>query len=87
VNTILPALIMLDLNLPKMDGFEILRTIRGDSKLRVIPVIVLSSSSEERQVRRAYELGAIAYVVKPMNDFVDLVGDLERFWLRRAELP
>jgi len=87
VNTILPALIMLDLNLPKMDGFEILRTIRGDSKLRVIPVIVLSSSSEKRQVRRAYELGANAYVVKPMNDFVDLVGDLERFWLRRAELP
>ena len=87
VNTILPALVMLDLNLPKMDGFEILRAIRADSKLRVIPVIVLSSSSEERQVHRAYELGANAYVVKPMNDFVDLVGDLERFWLRRAELP
>jgi CheY-like chemotaxis protein len=87
VNAILPALVMLDLNLPKMDGFEILRAIRADSKLRVIPVIVLSSSSEDRQVRRAYELGANAYLVKPMNDFADLVGDLERFWLRRAELP
>ena len=83
----LPDLIMLDLNLPKMDGFEILRAIRADSKLRVIPVIVLSSSSEDRQVRRAYELGANAYLVKPMNDFVDLVGDFERFWLQRAELP
>jgi CheY-like chemotaxis protein len=83
----LPELIMLDLNLPKVDGFEVLRAIRADPKLRVIPVIVLSSSSNERQVYRAYEMGANAYVVKPMNDFVDLVGDLERFWLRRAELP
>jgi CheY-like chemotaxis protein len=83
----LPDLIMLDLNLPKMDGFEVLRAIRADSKLRAIPVIVLSSSSDEREVRRAYELGANAYIVKPMDDFVDLVGDFERFWLRRGELP
>ena len=83
----LRALILLDLNLPKTDGFEVLHAIRSDSKLRAIPVIVVSSSSDERQVRRAYESGANAYIVKPMNDFVDLVGDLERFWLRRAELP
>jgi CheY-like chemotaxis protein len=83
----LPDLVLLDLNLPKVDGFEVLRAIRADSKLRAIPVIVLSSSSDGRQVRQAYELGANAYVVKPMNDFVDLVGDFERFWLRRAELP
>ena len=83
----LPDLIMLDLNLPRVDGFEVLRAIRADPKLRVIPVIVLSSSSNERQVYRAYEMGANAYVVKPMNDFVDLVGDFERFWLQRAELP
>jgi CheY-like chemotaxis protein len=83
----LPAMILMDLNLPKVDGFEVLRAIREDPKLRAIPVIVLSSSSDERQVYRAYEMGANAYVVKPMNDFVDLVGDFERFWLRRAELP
>jgi CheY-like chemotaxis protein len=83
----LPALILLDLNLPKMDGFEVLRTIRADSKLRAIPVVVFSSSSDRRQVYRAYEMGANAYVAKPMNDFVDLVGDFERFWLQRAELP
>jgi two-component system, chemotaxis family, response regulator Rcp1 len=83
----LPDLIMLDLNLPKVDGFEVLRAIRADSKLRAIPVIVLSSSSNQRQVRRAYELGANAYIVKPLDDFVDLVGDFECFWLRRAELP
>ena len=82
-----PALIVLDLSLPKMDGFEVLRAIRADSKLRAIPVIVFSSSSNERQVYRAYELGANAYMVKPLDNFVDLVGDLERFWLRRAELP
>jgi len=83
----LPAMLLLDLNLPKMDGFEVLRTIRADPKLRAIPVVVLSSSSDRRQVYRAYEMGANAYIVKPMNDFVDLVGDFERFWLRRAELP
>jgi chemotaxis family two-component system response regulator Rcp1 len=86
-NKYLPALILLDLNLPKMDGFEVLRTIRADSKLRAIPVVVFSSSSDRSQVYRAYEMGANAYVVKPMNDFVDLVGDFERFWLQRAELP
>ena len=83
----LPAMLLLDLNLPKMDGFEVLRAIRADSKLRAIPVVVFSSSSDRRQVYRAYEMGANAYIVKPMNDFVDLVGDFERFWLRRAELP
>jgi CheY-like chemotaxis protein len=83
----LPALILLDINLPKVDGFEILRAIRADSKMRSVPVIVLSSSSDQRQVRQAYELGANAYLVKPLSDFVDLVGDFERFWLRRAELP
>jgi chemotaxis family two-component system response regulator Rcp1 len=84
---LLPALILLDLNLPKVDGFEILRAMRSDSKLRVIPVIVVSSSWNKREVRRAYEMGANAYIVKPLDDFVDLVGDFERFWLRRAELP
>ena len=84
---LLPALILLDLNLPKVDGFEVLRAIRADSKLRAIPVFVVSSSSDVRQVRQAYELGANAYMVKPLEDFVDLVGDFERFWLRRAELP
>jgi CheY-like chemotaxis protein len=83
----LPAVILLDLNLPKMDGFEVLRKIRADPKLCAIPVVVFSSSSDRRQVYRAYEMGANAYVVKPMNDFVDLVGDFERFWLQRAELP
>jgi len=83
----LPALILLDLNLPKVGGLDVLRAIRADSKLRAIPVIVFSSSSHERQVYRAYELGANAYIVKPLDNFVDLVGDLERFWLRRAELP
>jgi CheY-like chemotaxis protein len=83
----LHALILLDLNLPKTDGFEVLRAIRADSKLCAIPVIVVSSSLDEGQVRQAYELGANAYIVKPLDDFVDLVGDFERFWLRRAELP
>ena len=56
-------------------------------KLRSIPVIVFSSSSDRSQVQRAYQMGANAYIAKPMNDFVDLVGDFARFWLQRAELP
>jgi len=84
---LLPALILLDLNLPKLDGFEVLGAIRADSKLRSIPVIVFSSSSDRSQVQRAYQMGANAYIAKPMNDFVDLVGDFARFWLQRAELP
>jgi len=86
-NELLPALILLDLNLPKIDGFQVLGAIRADSRLRAIPVIIISSSADRRHVHRAYEMGANAYMVKPLNDFVDLVGDFENFWLRRAELP
>jgi CheY-like chemotaxis protein len=83
----LPALILLDIDLPKMDGFEVLGAIRADPRQRAIPVIVFTASPDQRQVRRAYELGANAYVCKPLDQFVDVVGDLERFWLQRAQLP
>jgi CheY-like chemotaxis protein len=83
----LPALILLDIDLPKVDGFEVLRAIRAGPRQRAIPVIVFTASPDQRQVRRAYELGANAYVCKPLDHLVDVVGDLERFWLRRAQLP
>lgn len=83
----LPDLILLDINMPKIDGFEVLTAIRQNPNLRTIPVIILSSSCEERDVHRAYDLGANCYLCKPMEEFVDLVGDLNRFWLMRARLP
>ena len=85
-----PTLIVLDAKMPgvKMqDGFGILGAIRKNVKLRVIPIIVLCSSHDECDVYRAYELGANAYMCKPQDDFVDVIGDFDRFWLRCARLP
>ncbi|HLH38390.1 MAG TPA: response regulator [Bryobacteraceae bacterium] len=82
-----PDLILLDINMPKLDGFEVLTAIRDDPNLCVIPVIMLSSSRDQRDVRRAHALGANSYLCKATTDFADLVGDFDRYWLRRAELP
>ena len=83
----LPQIILLDINMPKMDGFAALDAIRANPKLRAIPVIMLSSSRDPQDVRRAHELGANSYIHKSISDFADLVGDFDRFWLRRALLP
>ena len=83
----LPDIILLDLNMPRIDGFEVLSAIRQNPNLHTIPVIILSSSRDERDVNRAYDLGANCYLNKPMEEFVDLVGDFDRFWLKRARLP
>ena len=84
----LPALILLDVKIAQPDepnGFELLRMIRR--KLRVIPIIVLAGSEDERDVYHAYDLGANAYMCKPAAEFVDIIGDFDRFWLRCARLP
>ncbi len=82
-----PDLILLDLNMPKVDGFQVLSFVRETPRLCAIPVIILSSSRDEKDVRRAHELGANSYLCKTTDDFSDLVGDFNRFWLVRAELP
>jgi CheY-like chemotaxis protein len=82
-----PDLILVDLNMPKVDGFQVLSFIRSTPRLCFIPVIILSSSRDERDIRRAHELGANSYVCKSTDDFSDLVGDFNRYWLVRAELP
>jgi len=84
-----PDLILLDLNLPKRDGRDVLAAIKTDSHLRQIPVIVLSTSDSEQDVRRAYELHANCYLTKPvhMDDFVAKIQAIEDFWIRFVRLP
>ena len=84
-----PAVILLDLKLPKVNGFEVLQQIRGDENLKMIPVVVLTSSQEERDLVQSYKLGVNAYVVKPVDfhQFVNAVKELGAFWAVINEPP
>ena len=84
-----PDLILLDLNMPKMDGREVLTAVRADPDLRRIPVVVLTTSKSERDVIKSYDLGANAYVVKPvdLDQVTRVVQDIEDFWLTIVKLP
>lgn len=77
-----PAVILLDLKMPKVDGIEVLRRIRSDEKLKLLPVIVLTSSRQDRDIVESYKLGVNAYVVKPVDfqQFVDAVSQIGLFW-------
>lgn len=77
-----PAVVLLDLKLPKVDGLEVLRQIRAEPSLAMVPVVILTSSAEERDIVRGYELGVNAYVVKPVDfeAFVRAVKELGVFW-------
>jgi CheY-like chemotaxis protein len=77
-----PAVMLLDLKLPKVDGLEVLQQIKSDEQLRMIPVVVLTSSHEEKDMMRSYKLGVNAYVVKPVDfhEFVNAVKELGVFW-------
>ncbi|MFN7086575.1 MAG: response regulator [Burkholderiales bacterium] len=82
-----PALIVLDIKMPKVDGLEVLRTIKTDERLKVIPVVMLTSSREEKDVVESYRLGSNAYVVKPLvfTEFYEAVRELGTFWLKINE--
>jgi CheY-like chemotaxis protein len=84
-----PVLVLLDLKMPKVNGLEVLRQIRGDPVLRAIPVVVLSASREEPDLAEAYHLNVNAYVVKPVSfeNFIDVVKQLSFFWLLINEPP
>lgn len=83
-----PRLLLLDLNMPKVDGFEVLTQLKSDPDLKFLPVVVLSSSSLETDVERSYDLGAAAYLVKPphLDDLSEVIGKLHAF-LEHIELP
>lgn len=78
-----PKVVLLDLKLPKVDGLEVLRRLKGDNRTKAIPVVVLTSSREEPDIERAYELGANSYIVKPVDfdAFARAVSDVGLYWL------
>jgi CheY-like chemotaxis protein len=84
-----PAVVLLDVKMPRMDGIEVLQAIRKDPALKLLPVVMLTSSREEPDLKRSYELGANAYVVKPVDfrDFMDAVQQVGVFWALINELP
>jgi CheY-like chemotaxis protein len=84
-----PAVILLDLKMPKVDGMEVLRSIRANPELRLIPVVILTSSREERDLVEGYSLGVNAYVVKPVDfqKFMDAIKQIGAFWAVVNEAP
>ena len=84
-----PVVVFLDLKMPKVDGIEVLRQLKGDPGLRYIPVVMLTSSREEADLARTYELGVNAYVVKPVgfDQFTEAIRQLGMFWGVLNELP
>lgn len=84
-----PRMVLLDLKLPKIDGLEVLREIKGNPETRIIPVIVLTSSKEEKDLIESYKLGVNSYIVKPVEfeKFVDAVNELGMYWLLLNQQP
>jgi len=84
-----PAVMLMDIKMPRMDGIEVLQAVRRDEQLRTIPVVMLTSSREEPDLKRCYDLGVNAYVVKPVNfrQFIDAVKQAGVFWALINELP
>ena len=88
-NRVRPALILLDLNMPRVDGREALREIKADPELRHIPVIVMTTSQAEADITASYGLGANSYIVKPVtfDELISVMRGLERYWLHLVQLP
>jgi len=84
-----PAVVLLDIKMPRMDGIEVLKAIRSDPTLKTLPVVMLTSSREEPDLKKSYNLGANAYVVKPVDfqEFIEAVKQVGVFWAVINELP
>jgi CheY-like chemotaxis protein len=84
-----PAIILMDLNMPRKNGYEALAELKSDPALRPIPVIVLTTSRDEDDIRTTYELGASSFITKPTDntELADVLDTLSKYWLRTVELP
>jgi two-component system response regulator len=84
-----PKLLLLDLKMPRVDGIEVLRQVKGDERMRVIPVVVMTSSNEERDVTESYRLGANSYIVKPIEfgTFLEVVAKIGLYWVLTNRVP
>jgi two-component system response regulator len=84
-----PSLILLDLNMPRMDGRQALQQIKADPKLKSIPVVILTTSKQEEDMIKGYDLGAASYITKPVNfeDLVELMKAIGKYWVEFVELP
>jgi len=84
-----PSLMLLDLKMPKMDGFEVLQKVREDDSLKNMPIIVLTTSNREKDVNRAYKLGCNSYIIKPVSfdNFIKAIMQIQSYWLYLCELP
>ena len=84
-----PKLVLLDIKMPKVDGIEVLRQLKGDAATRLIPVVVMTSSNEERDVMESYRLGANSYIVKPVefDSFLETVAKIGMYWVLTNRVP
>lgn len=84
-----PAVILLDLNMPRVDGLTVLQTLKAHPEFRNIPVVILTTSKEDRDISKAYELGVNSYIVKPVNfeNFMEVAQHIELYWCVHNELP
>lgn len=85
----LPGLILLDLKLPKVDGFEVLKKIKSDSNLCIIPIVILTSSTEEEDVIKSYQNGTNSFITKPVKfmDFIKVVNEIKLYWILTNKNP
>jgi two-component system response regulator len=85
----LPRLLILDLKMPKVDGIEVLRQVKSDSRTRALPVVLFTSSNEERDIAKSYQSGVNSYIVKPVEfeSFVKVVSDVGLYWLSLNQIP
>jgi CheY-like chemotaxis protein len=84
-----PTLVLLDLKMPKLDGFGVLKAVKSDETLKSIPIIVLTSSARDTDIDRAYKLGANSYIMKPVNfdNFIETILSIEHYWLTISKVP